>query len=1138
MFTSTVFDCDELNSFELDVSVPTSPVHDRYKSGAGYHAVPLPYTRTFMPPRPDLVFHDASTISETITTVFNVEPSTTKPTKEISQSNRPSAPIIKDWVSDSEDESEGEPMLTQKAPSFVQTFEHVKTLRISIKPVEHPTQVENLRKDISKSRMIQKPVWNHAMRANHQNSTRMTYSHSKKHVVPTTVLTRSRILLPKAAIPVTTVIPQTTMKTQRPVKHVVNKPYSPIRRPIHHRPAPKHSNFHQKVTTVKTKKVNVVQGTKGNWGNLQQALKDKGVIDIGFSRHMTGNISYLSDFEEINEGYVAFGGNLKSGKITGKDTECVVLPSNFKLPDENHVLLRVLRENNMYNVDLKNIVPLGDLTCLFAKATLDESNLWHRRLGHINFKTMNKLVKGIKREFSVARTPQQNGVAKKKNRTLIEAAKTMLADSLLPILFWAEAVNTAFYIQNRVLVIKPHNKTPYELLLGRTPSIGFMRPFGCHVTILNTLDPLGKFDGKADEGFLVGYSVSSKAFRVFNSRTRIVQETLHINFLENQPNVAGSGPTWWFYIDTLTQSMNYQPVVAGNQPNHNAGIQGNFDAGKVVKEVESSQQYVLLPLWSTGLKDHQNIDADAAFDVKENESEVHVSLSSSDKPKKHDEKAKREAKGKSRVDFSIGVRDLSDEFEEFSINSTNRVNAASIPVTVVGPNSTNSINNFNAAGPFANAVSPNFEIGKKSSFVDTSQYPDDPDMPTLKDIVYSDDEKIVYKHHPVTQIIGDLSLAPQTRSMTRMVKEQDLPKGKRAIGSKWGFRNKKDERGIVIRNKARLVAHRHTQEEGIDYEEVFAPVARIEAIQLFLANASFIGFMVYQMDVKSSFCYETIEEEVYVCQPLGFEDPDYPDKVYKVVKALYGLHQAPKAWKFGLTDGKSASAPIDTEKPLLKDHDDEDVDVHIIGCRLISWQCKKQTVVATSSTEAEYVAVASYCAQLLWIQISCWTMEDEDNEVSIAPTLLSPTPATTPPPPQQEPIPSPPQVQYAQPSSPLQQQPSQTIDILESSMTLINKLMETCATLTQKVANLEQDKVAQALKITKLKQMEDASKQGGKITELDANKDVILVDVDAEVEMDVNIQGRMVESRAKAYNLDLQHSKKVLSMQDTDEAAC
>ncbi|GJS86004.1 putative ribonuclease H-like domain-containing protein [Tanacetum coccineum] len=158
-------------------------------------------------------------------------------------------------------------------------------------------------------------------------------------------------------------------------------------------------------------------------------------------------------------------------------------------------------------------------------------------------------IKGIKREFSVARTPQQNGVAERKNRTLIEAARTML---------------------NRVLVTKPHNKTPYELLLGRPPSIGFMRPFGCLVTILNILDPLGKFDRKADEGFLVGYSVNSKAFRVFNTRTRKVEENLHINFLENKPNVIGSGLEWLFNIDSLTKSINYELVTTGSQTNANA----------------------------------------------------------------------------------------------------------------------------------------------------------------------------------------------------------------------------------------------------------------------------------------------------------------------------------------------------------------------------------------------------------------------------------------------------------------------------------------------------------------------------------------------------------------------------------------
>nr|GFB57454.1 retrovirus-related Pol polyprotein from transposon TNT 1-94 [Tanacetum cinerariifolium] len=148
--------------------------------------------------------------------------------------------------------------------------------------------------------------------------------------------------------------------------------------------------------------------------------------------------------------------------------------------------------------------------------------------------------KGIKREFSNARTPQQNGVAERNYRTLIEAARRMLADAKLPVTFWTEAVNTACYVQNRVLVNKSQNKTPYELFNGRPPAIGFLKPFGYHVMILNTLDNLGKFEAKGDEGYFIGYSMSSKAFRVFNKRTRRVEDNLHVEFLENKAIEKGT----------------------------------------------------------------------------------------------------------------------------------------------------------------------------------------------------------------------------------------------------------------------------------------------------------------------------------------------------------------------------------------------------------------------------------------------------------------------------------------------------------------------------------------------------------------------------------------------------------------------
>nr|GEU62568.1 hypothetical protein [Tanacetum cinerariifolium] len=539
-------------------------------------------------------------------------------------------------------------------------------------------------------------------------------------------------------------------------------------------------------------------------------------------------------------------------------------------------------------------------------------------------------LKGIKREFSVPRTPQQNGIDERKNQNLIEAARTMLADLLLPIPFWAEAVTTACYV---------------------------------------------------DEGFLVGYSVCSKAFRVFNSRTRIIQETLHVNFLENKPNVAGTGPSWLFNIDSLTRTMNYQPVHAGNQTNSGVGFQDNFDAEKEGEEVD--QSYMLFPIWSVGFTNPQNNTEDAAFDGKEHdvdvkkpESKVILSPSSGAQSKEQDDKTMKEAKGKSPVESVKGYRDLNVEFQDCSKNSSNKVTTASSIVLTVGKNSLNSTNTFSAA--------------------------------ELEDIIYSDDEDVVgveadfnnlessipaspipttriHKDHHVSQIIGDLSSTTQTRSMTRAVKDQS------GLSQMFDtdfhtcmfacFFSQEEPKRVHqdLKDPSWIEA---MQEELLQFkmQKVFAPVARIEAIRLFLAYASFMGFMVYQMDVKSAFLYGTIEEEVYVCQPPGFEDPDHSDKVYKVGKALYGLHQAPRAWYETLATYllKNSFHRDDiifgaTNKDLCKSFEKlmkDKFQMSSIGelTFFLGLQCKKQTVVATSSTEAEYIAAASYCAQVLWIQ--------------------------------------------------------------------------------------------------------------------------------------------------------------------------
>ncbi|GKB63300.1 putative ribonuclease H-like domain-containing protein [Tanacetum coccineum] len=358
----------------------------------------------------------------------------------------------------------------------------------------------------------------------------------------------------------------------------------------------------------------------------------------------------------------------------------------------------------------------------------------------------------------------QNGVAKRRNRTLIEAARTVLVDSKLSTTFWAEAVNTACYVLNRVLVNKPHTKTPYELICGRTPLIDFMKPFRCLVTILNTRDHLGKFDGKTEEGFFVGYFMVSKAMRVFNKRTRIVEKTLNIRFLENAPNVTGNGPDWLFDVDSLTISMNYVPVIAGNQTNGIAGKRDNIIAGQANKKIEPEQEYILIPFCIT--------DPLISQGPKDSKEDVGI------KPTKVNES---------------GASDKGEEDEQDTRSEFERL--------------------LQQEKIFGNA--------------------------------YDDED------------VGE---------------EAD------------------------INNLETTMNVSYTYEKGFDYDEVFALVARIEAIKLFLAYASFMGFIEYQMDVKSAFLYGTIEEEVYVCQPPGFEDPHFPDKVYKVEKALYGLHQAPKAW--------------------------------------------------------------------------------------------------------------------------------------------------------------------------------------------------------------------------------------------------
>ncbi|GJY30030.1 putative ribonuclease H-like domain-containing protein [Tanacetum coccineum] len=348
---------------------------------------------------------------------------------------------------------------------------------------------------------------------------------------------------------------------------------------------------------------------------------------------------------------------------------------------------------------------------------------------------------------------------------------------------------------------------------------------------------------------------------VFSTRTRKVEENMHINFLENKPNVAGSGPEWLFDI----KSMNYEPVTVANQTNGDAG------------DDDLSER-----------NDQERIDSST-----------------------HDVNTVGPSINTASENINTGSPSINTASENINNGSSNINTASPIP-------NDSSMQSLENTGIFDDAYDDR-EVGVETDLNNLETTMNVSPIPTTR----------IHNDHLKDQIIGDINSATQTRRMTKISKEHamkviqaftdpswieamqeelfqfklqkvwtlvDLPKGKRAIGTKWVYRNKKDERGIVVRNKARLVAQGYTHEEGIDYNEVFAPIARIEAITLFLAYASFMRFIMYHMDVKSVFLYGIIEEEVYVCQPPGFEDPQFPDKVYKVEKALYGLYQAPRAW--------------------------------------------------------------------------------------------------------------------------------------------------------------------------------------------------------------------------------------------------
>nr|GEV92356.1 integrase, catalytic region, zinc finger, CCHC-type, peptidase aspartic, catalytic [Tanacetum cinerariifolium] len=494
---------------------------------------------------------------------------------------------------------------------------------------------------------------------------------------------------------------------------------------------------------------------------------------------------------------------------------------------------------NLYTINLHDMASASPI-CLMACASSTKSWLWHQRLSHLNFDTINDLAKndlvsglpklkyhkerlcpsllkeyfdsvGISHHVSSVRTPQQNGVVERRNQTLVvEAARTMLIFSRAPLFLWAEAIATACFTQNRFIVHRRFNKTSYELINGRKPDISFLHVFGALCYPKNDLEDIGKLGAKGDIGFFIGYSADSCAYRVYNRRTKKIIETMNVSFDELLAMAFEQHSS-----KLRLQSMTYGQISSG------------LDLTYALSTITTQQP-------TEG-------ELDLLFEAM------------------YDDYIGGQPSGTARTVLTAQepqVRQTSTTSTSIADTAPTPINSSShatnFPITLqdvdeLNPNAMFDGNTF--VNPFVN---PSTSPAESSS----SQNLDPSNMHTF------------YQPYP---------------HEFQWTKDHPLEQ------------NKHDEEKTVIRNKSRLVVRGYRQEEGIDFEESFALVARMEAIKIFVTYVAHKSFTVFQMDVKTTFLHGTLKEDVYVCQPEGFIDADHPSHVYKLKKALYGLNQAPRA---------------------------------------------------------------------------------------------------------------------------------------------------------------------------------------------------------------------------------------------------
>nr|GFA13849.1 hypothetical protein [Tanacetum cinerariifolium] len=537
-------------------------------------------------------------------------------------------------------------------------------------------------------------------------------------------------------------------------------------------------------------------------------------------------------------------------------------------------LLKGDRSTYLYTINLHEMASASSI-CLMARASSTKSWLWHQRLSHLNFDTINDLAKndlvseyfdtvGISHQISSVRTPQQNGIVERQNRTLVEAARTMLIFSRAPLFLWAEAIATVCFTQNRSIIHRRFNKTPYELINGRKPDISFLHVFEALCYPKNDREDIGKLGAKSYIGFFIGYSADSCAYRIFNQRTKKIMETMNVSFDELSAMAFEQRSS-----KPRLQSMTSRQITSG--------LDLTYAPSPITTQQPTEGELDLL--FEAMYDDCIGGQPSATARTIPHAQEPQVRQTST---------------------ASTIIADTAPTPTNSSSHETN-IPITSQDVDELNPNAMSDGNMF--VNPFANSSTSAAESS-------SSQNVDPSNMHTFYQ-PYPHEFQWT-KDHPPEQVIGEPSRPVLIRNQLRCdsdmcmyaltFKRHDVwvlvraPDNISSLTLKWLFKNKHDEEQTVIRNKSRLVVRGYRQEEGIDFEESFAPVARMEAIRIFLAYATHKSFSVFQMDVKTAFLHGSLKEEMYVCQPEGFIDADHPSHVYKLKKALYGLKQAPRAW--------------------------------------------------------------------------------------------------------------------------------------------------------------------------------------------------------------------------------------------------